>query len=122
MPYIFLGCEQTLQASLRFFIIAIHIHQNLRGTAIVRDQHRGHTHQSDPRISQLSLHKRFDLLAQGLAQPPAMIFQPPLLHLHLEVKRMRISENEAQVLALKCYCDARKSDPCKYRGNNAIGL
>ena len=35
MPDIFFGGEQALEASLRFLIVAIHIDQNLRGTAIV---------------------------------------------------------------------------------------
>src|SRR6202041_2914776 len=40
----------------------------------------------------------FNLLAQSLANPPAMVFQPALLHRTApQVKRMRISEKWAQV-------------------------
>jgi len=33
---------------------------------------------------------------------------------------MRISENWPEMLALTCYCRAQRTDPGKYRGNNAI--
>ena len=51
---------------------------------------------------------------------PRWYFTPRFSTRHLEVKRMRISENRPQVLPLKCYCRAQRSDPGKYRGNNAI--
>src|SRR6267154_3961445 len=52
---------------------------------------------------------------------PRWYLSPRFSNLHLEVKRMRISENWLHVLALKCYCRAQMSDEGKYRGNNAIG-
>jgi hypothetical protein len=67
MPNIFFGRQQALEAALRFSIVAIYVHQNLRGPAIVGDPHRSHTHESYARIRQLSFHQRFDFLAQGLA-------------------------------------------------------
>ncbi len=67
MPDIFFGGEQALETSLRFLVVAIHIHQNLRRTAIVGHVHRSHAHQPDAWIGQLAFHQRFDLLAQSLA-------------------------------------------------------
>src|SRR5580698_8279420 len=80
MPYVFFGGEQAFEASLRFLVIAIYIHQNLRRPAIIGDVNRRHPYQPDARISQFSFDQRFNLLAQGLTQPPAMIFDPALLH------------------------------------------
>jgi hypothetical protein len=59
--------------------------------------HCRHAHQPNPRIGQLAFHQRFNLLAQSFAHPPAMIFQPTLLHETApQGKLMRISENRAQ--------------------------
>src|SRR5258706_12869298 len=120
MPYIFFGREQALETSLRLLVVSIHIHQNLRRAAIIGDVDGSHPDQSDTRIGQLSLNQSFDFFPQGLPQPPAMVLYAALLHSHLEVKRMRISENGPPVLALKCYCRAQWSDPGKYAGNNGI--
>src|SRR5580692_2380773 len=51
---------------------------------------------------------------------PRWYLTPRFSTLHLEVKRMRISENRPEMLAPKCYCRAQKSDSGKYRGNNGI--
>jgi len=67
MPYVFFGGEQAFKTSLRFLIVAVHIHQNLRRTTIVGNMHSGHAHKTDARIRQFSFHQRFDFLAQGLA-------------------------------------------------------
>jgi hypothetical protein len=67
MPYIFPGGDQALETSIRFLVVAIHIHQHLRRPAIVGHMHRSHTHQPDARISQFAFHQSFDLLAQSLA-------------------------------------------------------
>jgi hypothetical protein len=37
---------------------------------------RRHAHQANARIGQLSFYQGLDLLAQSLADPPAMVFQP----------------------------------------------
>jgi hypothetical protein len=60
----------------------------------------GHTHQSNPRISQFAFDQRLNLFAQSLTHPSTMIFQPTLFHGHSphQVKRMRISENRRKVL------------------------
>jgi hypothetical protein len=80
MPDVFLCRNQALKAAIRFLVVAVHIHQNLRRAAIVSHMHRGHAHQPDARIGQLPFHQRFDLLTQSFAQPPAMIFDRALLH------------------------------------------
>jgi hypothetical protein len=90
MPDIFFGGEQALETSLCFLIVAIHIYENLRRPAIVGHMHRSYAHQSYARIRQLSFHQSLNLLAQSLAQPPAMIFEPALLH-HLP--RSKTNEN-----------------------------
>src|SRR5208337_2872446 len=59
--------QAGLEAALRFLIIAVDIHENLRGAAIVGDMDGGHTHESDAGIGQFSFHQRFNFLAQGLA-------------------------------------------------------
>jgi len=80
MPDVGARCLQTLQAFVRILVIAFNIHPNLRGPTIVRDVDGGHAHQANARISQLAFDQCFDLLAQSLANPPAMVFQPTLLH------------------------------------------
>jgi hypothetical protein len=80
MLYIFFRGEQAFETSFSFLIVAIHVDQNLRGAAIVGDMHRSHSHQSDARIGEFAFHQRFDLLAQRLAQPAAMILNRALLH------------------------------------------
>jgi hypothetical protein len=81
MPYVFFGGEQALETPLRFRVVAIHIHQNLRRPAIVGYMYSRYPHQPNARIRQFALHQRFDLLAQSLTQPPAMILDRALLHL-----------------------------------------
>src|SRR3984885_4820365 len=80
MPYVFFGCEQAFKATFRFLIVAIHIDQNLRRPAIVGYMYSRDANQSDAWISQFAFHQGFNLLAQGLAQSSAMIFQPALFH------------------------------------------
>ena len=50
-----------------FRVVAVRIHQNLRGAAIVGQEDGGNAHQSDTRIGQLSFDQSFDLLAQSFA-------------------------------------------------------
>jgi len=50
MPNILLGCEQALETSFCFLVIAIHIHENLRGTAIIGDDDRSYGRKSDSRV------------------------------------------------------------------------
>ena len=71
---------QTLETLVGILVVAFHVHPDLRRTAIVRDMNRRHAHQADARIGQFAFDQRFDLFAQGLADPPAMIFEPALLH------------------------------------------
>src|ERR1700676_1249656 len=80
MLYVFFRGEQALETSLRFLVIAVHVDQNLRGSAIVGNMHRGPSDPSDARIGEFAFHQRFDLLAQRLAQPAAMILDRALLH------------------------------------------
>ena len=40
---------------------------------------RGHAHQADARVSQLSFHQSLDFLAKGLADPSSMMLEPTLL-------------------------------------------
>ncbi len=79
MPYVFFGCEQALKTALRLLVVAIHIHQDLRRAAIIGDVDGRHSHQPDARIGKFAFHQGFNLLAQRLAQPPAMIFDAALL-------------------------------------------
>src|SRR6202034_815571 len=98
MTDIFARRFQTLQAFVRIRVIAFHVDPNLRRPAIVRDMHRGHAYQSNAGIGECAFDERFNLLAQCLANPPAMVFQPALLHATApQVKRMRISEKWAPV-------------------------
>ena len=65
---------QTFQTLIRILVIAFDIDPDFRGPSIVGHLHSGHAHQSDPRIRQFAFDQRLDLLAQGFAHPPAMIF------------------------------------------------
>jgi hypothetical protein len=71
---------QSFYTPIGFRVVALHIHPDLGGSSIVRDMHRGHTHQADARVSQFPFHQSFDLFAKGLADPSAMVLQPTLLH------------------------------------------
>src|ERR1700722_8944529 len=112
---------QALQALIRVSIIAFHIHPNLRRAAIVSDVDSGHAHQTNTRIGQFSFDQRFDLLPQGFANPPTMIFQPALLHETApQVKRMRISENPYQVCDSEELLSRALRQRDKYGGNNVL--
>src|SRR6202162_156899 len=80
MPDIFARRFQSLQALVCILVIAFDVDPNLRGPAVVRDVDRGHAYQPDPRVGQFAFDERLDFLAQSLADSPAMIFQPALLH------------------------------------------
>ncbi len=60
--------------------LAFDVDPDLRRPAIIRDMNRRHAHQPNPRIGQFAFDERFNLLAQSFANPPAMIFEPALLH------------------------------------------
>jgi hypothetical protein len=83
MPDVFFGGQQSFQASLRLLIVAVHIHKNLSRTPVISHVYRGYTNQADARIGQFALDQRFDFLPQGLAEPPAMVFESALFHLAL---------------------------------------
>ncbi len=80
MPDVFARRFQALQALIRIRVITFHIDPNLRRPAIVGDVDRRHAHQTNPGIGQFAFDERFNLLAQSLTNPPAMVFQPALLH------------------------------------------
>jgi hypothetical protein len=71
---------QSFYTPIGFRVVALHIDPDLGGSSIVRDMHRGHTHQADAGISQFPFHQSFDFFAKGLADPSAMVSQPALLH------------------------------------------
>src|SRR2546423_5106212 len=98
MPDVSLRRLQAFQAFVRIFIAALNVHPNFRRAAIVGDMDSGNADQADARIGQLAFHQGFDLFAEGLADPPTMIFEPALLHSNApRVKRLRISE-----IGLRC--------------------
>src|SRR5579859_3890877 len=80
MPDIFLRGFQSFQALVCIFVATLDVDPDLRGPAIIRNMNRCHAHQPNPRIGKLALDERFYLLAQRLANSPAMIFEPALLH------------------------------------------
>src|ERR1700731_2585419 len=80
MTDIFARRLQSLQTLVCILVIAFHVDPNLRGPAVIGDVDCRHAYQSDSRIGQFAFDERLDLLAQGLADSPAMIFQPTLLH------------------------------------------
>ncbi len=126
MPDIGLGGVEAFHATLGLVGVAFHIHQNLRRAAIVGDLHAGHADQADAWIAEFTLDQRFNLLAQGFAQPSAMIFDRALLHFtHPRLKRKRISENRRPVLQgsgkAQVHCRAAGQNRDKYGGNNAMG-
>ena len=80
MADVFASGLQAFQALVRIRVVAFHIDPDLRGAAVFGNMNRSHTYETDAGIGQFAFHQRFDLLAQSLTDPPAMIFQPALLH------------------------------------------
>src|SRR6202035_1488651 len=122
MPDVGARCLQTLQAFVRILVIAFNIHPNLRRPTIVRDVDGGHAHQANARISQLAFDQGFDLLAQSLANPPAMVFQPTLLHGF--ITSGKTDENIRKTGASVCSGSvivAALAESDKYGGNNMLG-
>src|SRR5579862_2434770 len=127
MADIFARGFQAFQALIGVGIVAFDIDPDFCGASVVRDVNRGDADKTDARVSQFAFHKRFDLFAQSLAHPSAMIFEPALLHeTSPQVKRMRISENVAPVLrqgeSRLGYCPPVSRRTGKYGGNNMLGI
>src|SRR6266567_671258 len=122
MPDVLARRFQTFQALVGICIVAFDIHPNLRRPAILGDMNCRHAHQPNSWIGQFAFNQGFNLLAQSFADPPAMILQPALLHdpPPRQVKRMRISENCAQMLTRNRYCDALWPYRDEYGGNRGL--
>ena len=121
MPNILLGCEQALETSFCFLVIAIHIHENLRGTAIIGDDDRSYGRKSDSRVRQFAFHQGFDFLAQGFAQSSAMIFKSALFHHPPQGKTDENIRKTAVRLGLEVLLSRTFVHFRQYRGNTPSG-
>jgi len=70
---------QSFQGKLCFLVISLYGDVDSRGTGIVRQLHAANSSQADARIAEFALKDRKDFLAQGFAQPSAMVLGSPAL-------------------------------------------
>src|ERR1019366_1789900 len=80
VPDIILGGGQPFEGALGLGFIAGNRNHDPSGTRVLSHDHRADAGQANARVGQLAFEDGFDLLADGLAQPPAMIFLPTMLH------------------------------------------
>src|SRR5271157_1217532 len=79
MPHVVLRGGQTFQSTLGLSLIPGNVDHDASRTRVLGHDHRTDPGQADARITQFAFEDGFNLLANGLAQPSAMIFPPTLL-------------------------------------------
>jgi len=80
VPNVFFRSFQSFQTLVRILVATLDVDPNLRRPAIVGDVNRSDANQPNPWIGEFAFDERFNLLAKSFANPPAMIFEPALLH------------------------------------------
>src|SRR6266851_10305382 len=115
--------RQTLQTAFSLLVVAIRMHEDVGGAPILGKVHTRNADQPNARIGQLPLPKRFDFLAQSLAQTSTAIFQRALFQSSpLSKTDENIRKLPPRVIPRKRYCRAVLTEKVKYRGNNVIAV
>jgi hypothetical protein len=123
VPNVFARGFKSLEALVGICVVAFDVDPDFRGSAVVSDVDSRHADQPDARIGQFTFDERFDLLAQGLANPPAMVLQPPLLQDAPHSKtHENIRKTGAGVVIRHRYCRWFRDGRRKYGGNKMLGV
>ncbi len=74
VPNVILGGGEAFERTLGLGLIAGNADHDASGTRVLSHEHRADAGQADARIAKFAFEDGFDLFADGLAQPSAMIF------------------------------------------------
>jgi len=80
VPDIILGGRQPFEGALSLGLIARDGDHDASRTRVLGHEHGADARQPDPRIRKFTFEDGFNLLANRLTQPSAMIFLPTMLH------------------------------------------
>jgi hypothetical protein len=80
----------------------------------------GHAYQANAGVGQLTLDESFNLLAQGLTDPAAVVLESALLQLSPQVKTHENIRKLAAGLGSEVLLSRTNVRTSKYRGNRAI--
>src|ERR1700720_4311613 len=80
MPDIILGRGEPFERPVGLGFIAGNTDHDARGTRVLSHEHGADAGQADARIAEFAFEDGFNLFADGLAQPSAMILLATMLH------------------------------------------
>src|ERR1017187_740894 len=122
VPDIILGSGQPFEGALGLGLIAGNRNHDPSGTRVLSHDHRADAGQPNARVGQFAFEDGFDLLADGLAQPPAMIFLPTMLHgMPRMEKTCKNIRKEATSRELRAVCLLEARSPLSQELHKRVG-